>query len=92
MILTVNGKHVNMEMLWRIEVNNKRELEIVRDYAEANGKTFKKGKPHGKPGQYRIDCYISADYYDLREKVRDTMSRVLGHNVNVYFSRNVEAI
>ena len=92
MILMVNGKLVNVEKMFRIEVNNKRELEAVQNYAEVNGKVFKKGKPHGKPGQYRVDCYVSADYYDLREKVRDTLSRMLGHDVGVYVAHDVEAV
>ena len=92
MILEVNGKLVNVETMFRVEVNNKRELEAVQNYAEVNGKVFKRGKPHGRPGQYRIDCYLSADYYDLREKVRDTLSRKLGHDVKVYVAHEVEAV
>ena len=92
MVLEVNGKLVNVETMFSVEVNNKRELEAVQNYAEVNGKVFKKGKPHGKPGQYRIDCYLGADYYDLRETVRDALSRKLGHDVKVYVAHEVEAV
>lgn len=92
MIHMVNGKAVNVETMYCVEVNNKYEMEAVQTYAKANNKVFKKGKAHGKPGQYRIDCYISADYYDLREKVRDAISRVLGHDVRVTISYEVEAV
>lgn len=92
MILMVNGKLVNVETMFRIEVNNKHEVELVQNYAKTYDKVFKKGKPHGSPGQYRIDCYIGADYYDLRETVRDGMSRLLGHDVKVYVAHDVEAM
>lgn len=84
MVFLINGKLVDVVRMWRVEVESKREVEAVKEYAETHNREFKTGKVYGKPGERRMDCYMEADHYDLREKVRDTLSRILGHDVRVY--------
>lgn len=90
MVFEVNGMLVDITRVWRVEVENKREMEAVEYYAKLHDRKFKKGKTHGKPGQYRLDCYVEADFHDLREKVRDTLSRIIGHDVIVYATQEME--
>lgn len=91
MVLEVNGKLVDVTRVWRVEVESKHEMEAVREYAETHNRKFKAGKAYGKPGARRVDCYMEADFYDLREKIRDTLSRILGHDVRVYIEMETKA-
>lgn len=91
MVFEINGKLVDVTRVWRVEVESKHEMEAVREYAETHNREFKAGKAHGKPGERRVDCYMEADHYDLREKVRDTLTRILGHDVRVCIEMETKA-
>ena len=91
MVFEVGGKLVDVTRVWRVEVESKREMEAVKEYAETHNREFKAGKAYGKPGARRVDCYMEADFYDLREKIRDTLSRILGHDVPVHIEMETKA-
>ena len=75
------GTKENMEALimWKIlflvEVANKREVQQARELAEIYRAKFKKGKPHGKPGEYRYTCFIDPEPFGGRDRLRDLMAR-----------------
>ena len=67
-----------MKWLYRVEVSTKKEAEKVVEVAKEYGARWKRGKPHGKPGNIRCVVYVEADAFGPfggREMLRDVMSR-----------------
>ena len=64
-----------MHWLHKVEVANKTEVKKVEELAKRYMAEFRKGKPHGKPGEFRYDCFVDAEPFGGRDKLRDKVMR-----------------
>ena len=66
-----------MHWMNRVEVANTMEVKQIEELAALYGAEFHKGKPKGKPGEFRYSCYVDAEPFGGRDYLRDKVVRIL---------------
>ena len=77
MEMIYNGKLVKVVYTYKVEVTHKTDVEAVRELAASCGAGFKRGKAHGNPGAYRVDCFVEADAFYGIDWLLDKVQRIL---------------